>query len=246
MYVAEGAALWPLAPEAAVESPRHRSEGNSASAGAILGCLPVAAMNLFGSSSLPDVFPEVRAADLDGTELTLPADLPAPVVLIIVSFQDELDPLADQWARLGHQIETHFPDRFAVIETPVVGRGMKLFGDLATLGIRGQVEDDQERARTVPIYVDRKPFRKALKLSKTGDVYPFLVERDSGRILWGGRGEIDMDEVQSLEEEVARAVRSLPSTDNAPEAAPPEASGAADVDAGPSPPDASGESPAAR
>ena len=86
-----------------MESPRHRSEGNSASTGAILGCLPAASMSLFGSSSLPDVFPEVRATDLDGTELTLPADLPAPVVLIIVSFQDDLDPLADQWARLGHR-----------------------------------------------------------------------------------------------------------------------------------------------
>ena len=143
----------------------------------------------------------------------------------------------------GAQIETHYPGRFTVIETPVVGRGMKLFGDFATVGIRRQVETDQERARTVPIYVDRKPFRKTLKLSKTGDVYPFLVERSSGRILWGGRGEIDMEEVQSLEEEVARAVTLLRSADDAEGAPTPKAP--SPTEPGAAPADASGDSPEA-
>lgn len=167
-------------------------------------------MPLFGSRSLPESFPETRATDLDGGDLTLPTDLPAEFALVIVLFRDEMDPLADQWARLGHSIEERHPERFAVVETPVVGRGMKLFGDLATVGIRGQVNGDQEHARTLPVYVDKKAFRKKLGLSKEGEVYPFLVHRDTGRILWAGEGEIDMDEVKALEEALADALESPP------------------------------------
>ena len=97
-----------------------------------------------------------------------------------------------------------------MVETPVVTRGMKLFGGLATAGIRGQVDGDQEHARTLPIYVDKKAFRKELGLSKEGDVYPFLVHRDTGRVLWGGQGEIDMDEVSGLERALADALDSPP------------------------------------
>ena len=150
-------------------------------------------------SATPRVFPTVRASRLDGTELTLPDDLPAPRTLVIVSFVDDLDPLCDQWARLAERIGASRGDTFACVETPVVGRGMALFGSLATAGIRRQVEGEAERARTLPIYVDKGPFRKALGLGKLSDVYPFLVERDTGRILWSGRGAIDFDEVAELE-----------------------------------------------
>lgn len=170
---------------------------------------PSGAMSLFGSDSLPETFPEVRACTLDGDDCTLPADLPAPLALVIVLFRDEMDPLADQWARLGHQAEEAHPGLVAVVETPVIGRGMKLFGSLATAGIRGQVEGDEEHARTLPIYVDKKPFRKALKIKNEDDVYAYLVERETGAILWGGDGQIDMDELRSLEAAITEALPSV-------------------------------------
>ncbi|MEM6326655.1 MAG: hypothetical protein AAF791_06000 [Bacteroidota bacterium] len=163
-------------------------------------------MPFFGSGSAPRVFPEVRATTLNGDDLTLPADLPAEVSLVVVLFRDELDPLADQWARLGHSIEEQYPGRFAVVETPVVGRGMTLFGALATVGIRGQVEGEQEHTRTLPIYVEKKAFRKALGLSKEGEVYPLLVHRATGQVLWSGRGAMDMREVQDLETAITEAL----------------------------------------
>ena len=201
-------------------------------------------MSLFGSSAPPETFPEVRATDLDGRDLTLPADLPAPLALVIVLFQDELDPLADQWARLGDEIAAQYPGRMAVVETPVVGRGMKLFGSLATMGIRGQVDNDAEHARTLPIYVDKKPFRKTLKLSKETDVYPFLVERETGAVLWAGEGAIDMHEVQSLEAAVAEAAARIPEPsepEDAPETPVSAPSMAPRDTPGGLPPEASGE-----
>ena len=154
-------------------------------------------MGLF-SSEPPSHFPVVQGRRLgsDG-DVRFPHDLPADATLLIVSFKDDLDPLSDQWARLADRIAEAHDGRFAVLEVPVVNSKLKLLGGFATMGIRGQVETEAERSRTVPIYADVKAFRKELQV-KTGDVYPILVARD-GRIAWRGDGEIDMDEVTELE-----------------------------------------------
>lgn len=164
---------------------------------------PLLDMGLF-SSEPPSHFPVVKGRRLDGTDVRFPDDLPADVTLLIVSFRDELDPLSDQWARLGDRIAEGREERFAVVEVPVVNSKLKLLGGLATVGIRGQVETDEEQERTVPIYADVKAFRKSLQVS-TGDVYPMLVARD-GRIVWRGEGDIDMDEVAELEAAVDEAL----------------------------------------
>ena len=195
-------------------------------------------MGLF-SSEPPSHFPVVEGKRLDGTAVRFPDDLPADATLLIVSFQDELDPLSDQWARLGDRIAESRDGRFATVEVPVVNVKLKLLGGLATMGIRGQVDTEQERARTVPIYADLKTFRKTLQV-KTGDVYPFLVARD-GRIAWRGEGDIDMDEVAELEAAVDEVLRqpAPPFTDHpdvdVPEGVDNEASG--DPEAGAPAPD---------
>ena len=162
-------------------------------------------MGLFSRSEPATHFPEAVARRLgSGDEVRLPDDLPADATLLVVSFRDDLDPLADQWARLGDRLVDAHGDRVGVWELPVVNRKLKKLGKLATMGIRGQVHGDDERARTVPLYVDPKAFRKALRL-KQGDVYAFLVDR-AGRIAWRGEGDIDMEEVEALEQAVAEVL----------------------------------------
>jgi hypothetical protein len=160
-------------------------------------------MGFFSRSEPPSHFPVVNGTRLDGTAVTFPADLPADATLLVVSFRDDLDPLADQWARFGDRLVDAHGDRFAVLEVPIVSKKLKMLGGLATLGIRGQMDDDGERERTVPLFVDPKAFRKSLAISGTGDVSAFLVARD-GRIEWRGEGDIDLDEVDALEEGVRR------------------------------------------
>ena len=155
-------------------------------------------MGLFSRSEPPTHFPAVRGRRLDGTDIALPEDLPADATLLIVSFHDDLDPLADQWARLGDRLVKAHDGRFAVWEVPIVNKSLRFLGDLGTVGIRGQIDDDEERDRTVPIFAEPKSFRKALQMKAAGDVYPVLVARD-GRIAWRGDGEIDMEEVEGLE-----------------------------------------------
>lgn len=175
-------------------------------------------MGLFSRSEPASHFPRVRGKRLDDTDVRFPQDLPADATLLVVSFRDDLDPLADQWARLGDRLADVHGDRIATVETPVVNRKLKLLGGLATLGIRGQVQSEEEKDRTVPIFVDVKAFRKELGLKDSGDVYAFLVARD-GRIAWRGEGEIDMDEVDDLEAAVQEVLDApVPSAQDHPDA----------------------------
>lgn len=169
-------------------------------------------MGLFSRSESASHFPDALGKRLDtGAEVHLPADLPADATLLVVSFRDDLDPLSDQWARLGDRLcETH-GDRVVTWELPVVNQKLKMFGKLATIGIRGQVDGDAERERTVPLYVDVKAFRKELGLKSQADVYAFLVARD-GRIAWRGEGDIDMEEVEALEIAVQSVLEEAGST----------------------------------
>ena len=162
-------------------------------------------MGLFSSAPATH-FPLATGRTLDGDDVRFPQDLPGDATLLIVYFQDDLDPLADQWARLGERMTEPLDGRLAVVEAPIVGRTFKLLGDLGTMGIRGQVDDEAEHARTIPLYVDTKVFRKTLSI-KTGDVYAFLLARD-GRIAWRGEGAIDMDEIHELEAAVAGVLAS--------------------------------------
>ncbi|MFN3597484.1 MAG: hypothetical protein ACK41D_09475 [Rubricoccaceae bacterium] len=147
-------------------------------------------------------FPPAEGAYLDGRVVRFPEDLPAELNLLVVAFRDDLDPLADQWARLGATLGQRYQGRLAALELPVVGHRLKSLGELATLGIRAQVEGEAERARTVPIFVKKKAFRRALGTHDSSDVYVFLVRR-SGKILWRTSGELAVGAVAELEETLA-------------------------------------------
>ena len=184
---------------------------------------PAPLMGLFSRSAPATHFPDAVGQRLStGDEVRFPDDLPADATLLVVAFRDDLDPLSDQWARLGDRLVDAHGDRMGVWELPVVNKKLKVFGKLATVGIRGQVDGDDERERTVPLYVDTKAFRKELGLKTQGDVYAFLVARD-GRIAWRGEGDIDMEEVESLEHAV-REILEAP--------APPAAEGGVEPEAG--------------
>ena len=166
-------------------------------------------MGLFSRSPPATHFPEVHGVRLDDTAVTLPQDLPADFTLLIVSFQDATDPLADQWARLGERLQATYGSQVAVLELPVVAKSLKLFGGLATLGVRGQIDSDDERARTIPIFVDKTVFCKTLACNDQGDVYLFLVDRE-GRIAWRGDGHLEMQAVAELEATLASLVPTPP------------------------------------
>ncbi|GAB5535128.1 MAG: hypothetical protein Rubg2KO_13770 [Rubricoccaceae bacterium] len=167
-------------------------------------------MGLFSRSAPASHFPEVNGIRLDDSPIVLPRDLSGDATLLVVSFRDATDPLADQWARLGERLQTTYGPQLDVLELPVVAKSMKLFGGLATLGVRGQIDNEAERARTIPIFVDKTVFCKTLACRDQGDVYVFLVDRQ-GQIAWRGEGALDMPEIAELEATLPSLLPDAPS-----------------------------------
>jgi len=153
----------------------------------------------------PSRFPDVRGRTLEGQAVTIPADLHAEWNLLVVSFHDDQDPLADLWILLAHRLAEGSDGRLAAYELPVVGRSPRLLRPIITDTLRAQAEDADERARTLPIHEDRKAFRKLLGLRNDDTVNAYLVARD-GRIRWRGRGALTPDLVAGLERAVGETL----------------------------------------
>ena len=159
------------------------------------------------SATLAAAFPEVSGQTLDGTERTLPGDLTAPWTLLIVTFRDDLDPLADKWVMMGRRLAAGSDGRLDVFELPVVGKGWKVFRPLIHEAMKAQADDADEQARTMPVHQDRKRFRKRLGVRDDDTVHVFLVARD-GRIAWHGEGLLTPETVSELERAVGETLSS--------------------------------------
>ena len=152
-------------------------------------------MALF-SRPAPTHFPEVEGTRPDGTRVRLPDDLPADATVLVVSFRDDLDAVADQWARLAERLADGYGGRLAVWETPVLGRAGRALDVLGSV-MRDEIEP-AEQYRTVRLHADAGDLRKALGLRGANTVTAFLVARD-GRIAWSGQDAVDLTEIASLE-----------------------------------------------
>lgn len=66
-------------------------------------------------------------------------------------------------------------------------------------GMRRGIPDPNARARTITLYIDKKPFEQALQLPTEKTVYALLVDR-SGKVLWRAEGLFDESKANSLRE----------------------------------------------
>ena len=126
-------------------------------------------MGLFSRSAPATHFPDAVGQRLStGDEVRFPDDLPADATLLVVAFRDDLDPLSDQWARLGDRLIDAHGDRMGVWELPVVNKKLKVFGKLATVASAARSTATTSASGPVPLYVDTKAFRKELGLKTQG------------------------------------------------------------------------------
>jgi hypothetical protein len=156
-------------------------------------------------------FPDVVGKSLDGTTYTLPADFSAPLNLLILTFRDDLDRLADQWVLLAGRLSEGSDGQVAAYELPVIGKRFRLFKGIVNASIEASAQADApEKARTIPLYVDRDDFADGLGLKNRKTVHVLLVQK-SGRILWRGEGLLTPDQIAEAEKAVGRARKSTAS-----------------------------------
>jgi hypothetical protein len=134
-------------------------------------------------------FPEVQASNLEERAFTLPRDFEGDRNLVFIAFQREQQEQVDTWLKEMKRFEEIDP-KLHYYELPTIEKLNSMTRWFINSGMRRGIPDKSARARTITLYIDKKPFEEALKLPTEKTIYALLVDR-SGNVLWRADGVFD-------------------------------------------------------
>jgi hypothetical protein len=146
-------------------------------------------------------FPPLKASNLNGQELQLPLDFQGDLNLVLIAFRREQQNNVDTWLAQLPKIRQGHP-KLAYYELPTISRLNPLTRWFIDKGMRGGIPDKQQRARTITLYIDKKPFREALQLPSEDRIYALLLNK-AGEVVWRADGDYCEASGKSLEKFLA-------------------------------------------
>ena len=161
---------------------------------------PRTALAQAGDSAVPDSiprFPEVTGRNLMGRALDLPIGFDGDVNVVLVAFKRHQQDDVDTWMPALRALAARRPG-LRVYELPTLASGYRIMRGFIDGGMRGGIPDTTVRAATITLYIDKKPFKAALRIEGEGEIHVFLVER-GGRILWRAAGRYTPEALAQLE-----------------------------------------------
>ena len=141
-------------------------------------------------------FPKLTATNLENREFHLPEEFAGERNLVLIAFQREQQKLLDTWLLEMPRFQQADPG-FQYYELPTIERLNALARWFIDSGMRRGIPDKNARARTITLYIDKKPFEESLQLPTEETVYALLVDR-SGKVLWRAEGPFDESQGESL------------------------------------------------
>jgi len=130
-------------------------------------------------------FPALAGEALDGTRFAAPRDLAVGRTVVMVGFalehKAELEswvPFIDELVRSGSNVHARL---LIALGTP------KLLRRPIVTAMKAAVPAPEQRASTIPLFVDVEAFARSLGISDRAHLTLLLVEAD-GRITWRGSG----------------------------------------------------------
>lgn len=145
----------------------------------------------------PGQFPAVGGRSLLGTEVALPAELPADRTLVVVAFKQWHQARVDRW--IARAVAAGVPPTtrgetapipVAVVEVPVLSTQWRPVRRFIDGGMTAGIGDPDVLARTVTVYTNVAAFQRSLAIPDSDDVHALVVTRD-GAILARGQGDPD-------------------------------------------------------
>ena len=146
----------------------------------------------------PYVFPSLTSFNLNGQEVAMPGGLAGERSnLVLVAFLQEQQKDVDTWLKPLPAIQQAHP-WFRYYELPTIKRMNGLVRFFINNGMKGGIPDKQQRERTIALYIDKEPFKKALGIVSESTIYAFLIDK-SGKVLWRQEGVFNEAKGKSLE-----------------------------------------------
>jgi hypothetical protein len=144
------------------------------------------------------VFPKLKASNLSKQELTLPRDFSGEWNLVLIAFQREQQREVDTWLAALPKVKLEKPS-LAYYELPTIKRPNSMTRWFIDSGMRRGIPDQQQRDRTITLYIDKEPFEKALAITSENQIYALLLNK-SGAVVWRAEGTYDETKGASLRE----------------------------------------------
>ncbi len=146
--------------------------------------------------------PSVTAYALDRAKVTLPGDFATPLNLLVLSFQRDQQPIVDGWVGV---LVLDAP-RIQTWVLPVSQRENALYRWWLNASLRGSLPPNQPRRYTVPLYVNKSEFLRALQVHSEQEVVLLLTDR-GGRVLWREAGPVTESKKAALSAYLAKMAR---------------------------------------
>jgi hypothetical protein len=154
-------------------------------------------------------FPVVNGSNLLKQKLTLPQDFEGQFNLVFVPFQQWQQMEVNSWGAVAEALEKKYPS-FHYYELPTIQRMNPLAHFFIDEGMRGGIPDPATRKRTITLYIDKSPFRRALGMQNEDHTYIFVVNRE-GDILWQAQGPYQPETAEALLQTVNELNTVIPS-----------------------------------
>ncbi len=141
-------------------------------------------------------FPEVRGKNLEKKYFLLPQDFEGDLNLVFLAFQREQQLMVNTWLPTAELLENIHP-RLRYYELPTISRRNPVTRWLINTGMRSGISDPKAREKTITLYLDKGPFRKALNIPTEDTIYVLLIDK-RGMITWRKEGSCDVEKAKSL------------------------------------------------
>jgi len=150
-------------------------------------------------------FPKVDGSNLESRRFSLPAEFEGELNIVLVAFRREQQADVDTWVPfLKATAGRHAAVR--AYELPTLSRGYRVMRGFIDGGMARGIPEKATREATITLYIDKKPFKKALGITSEDRIVTLLVTRD-GRVLWRADGRHSDESAAELASEIERRVR---------------------------------------
>ena len=141
-------------------------------------------------------FPTVTGSNLEGRRFVLPTDFEGELNIVLVAFRREQQADVDTWMPFLKSISARHGSVRAY-ELPTLNRSYRMVRGFIDGGMARGIPEKATREATITLYIDKKPFKRALGIASEDLIRVLLVSRD-GRALWHYDGSYDAKSAASL------------------------------------------------
>jgi hypothetical protein len=146
--------------------------------------------------SPPATLPPVASTALDKTKLTLPRDFSARLNLLILQFARNQQNAVESWLPVAAGTSAP-PSQIQTWVLPVSSKENNLYKWWLDSSMRSSLPPQQLQHSTVPLYVDKKQFLRALGISSEKEIAIVLTDK-AGHVVWRSAGAATEEKKQSL------------------------------------------------